>query len=216
MDKKERTYWDSKDFQGRPYQMGPQKHRLYALDLLQEKGVKTLLDVGGGTMPIYELIINTPEKWDFIYKGTDYSWAMVETAKEMFPNGKFEVQDMRHLSEPDNSWDCVFIMHALDHTDDYAAVIKEAARVSNKYVCIILWRGFVNQGTNLNPRNTMGKEPGEEPWEDTYLQEYSREVLEEEFKKNNLTVEHEADGETINSDQSKYNWLVLLRKDEKA
>ena len=204
------TFWDS--FEG-AYQMGAQKHRVYMLDLLEERGIKTLLDVGGGTMPIFELIINADDKWNFIYKGTDYSFAMVDTAKEMFPHGKFEVQDARNLNEKDNSWDCVLLMHALDHIDDYQSVIREAARVTKKYVCIILWRGFVQQGTNLNNKNMMGKEEGEEPWEDTHLQEYSREVLEEEFRKNNLVIEHEASGEEINSDHSKYNWLVLLKKE---
>lgn len=208
-----RTYWDTFTTS---YQMGEQKHRVYMLDLLKQKGVSSLLDVGGGTMPIYDLIINNSEgRWDNIhnYKGTDYSYAMVDIAKEMFPYGKFEVEDARALKEADNSWDCVLLMHALDHLDDYKAAIREAARVSKKYVCIILWRPFVQEGTNLNDRNMMGKQEGEKPWEDTYLQEYSREVLEEEFKKNNLTVEHVADGEEINSDQSHYNWLILLRKD---
>lgn len=206
------TFWDS--FEG-AYQMGEQKHRAYMLDLLKEKGVETLLDIGMGTAPIYDLIVNNPDgRWDNIkkYKGTDYSYAMVDVAKEMFPHGNFEVQDARSLKEQDNSWDCVLLMHALDHLDDYQSAIREAARVANKYVCIILWRGFVGEGTNLNPRNMYGKEEGEEPWQDTFLQEYSRDVLQAEFDKNKLTVELEVQGEEINSDQSKYNWLVLLRK----
>lgn len=198
--------------------MGLQKHREYMLDLLKEKGVASLLDVGGGTMPIFQLITETMKdgegRWDNIkkYKGTDYSFAMVDVAKEMYPFGDFEVQDARALKEEDNSWDCVLLMHALDHLDDYEAAIKEAARVSRKYVCIILWRGFVGEGTRLNDRNTMGKEEGEAPWEDTYLHEYSRQSLDEAFEKARLTVDHIAEGEEINSDSSKYNWLALLRK----
>lgn len=206
-----RTYWDT--FEG-SYQMGGQRHRLYMLDLLRAKGVETLLDVGMGTAPIYDLIVNSEEnRWDNIrdYKGTDYSWAMVDVAKEMFPHGKFEVQDARKLDEKDNSWDCVLLMHALDHLDNYQAAIKEATRVAKKYVCIILWRPFVAEGTNLNPRNMYGKEEGEKPWEDTFLQEYSKQVLEEEFAKNNLTIDHIAEGEAINSDQSHYNFLYLLK-----
>lgn len=212
MNKIKRTYWDTFESS---YQMGSQKHRVYMLDLLREKDVGTLLDVGGGTMPIYDLIVNNEEgRWDNIhdYKGTDYSWAMVDIAKEAFPYGNFEVQDARKLDEKDNSWDCVLLMHSLDHLDDYQAAIREAARVAKKYVCIILWRGFVNEGTNLNPRNMYGKQEGEEPWKDTYLQEYSREVLEEEFRKNNLTIDHIAEGEAINSDSSKYNFLYMLKK----
>ncbi len=215
------SYWESKDFES-PYQMGAQKHRVYMLDLLKEKGIYSLLDVGCGTGPIYELIKTTTEpttdditlfkKWNFKYKGTDYSRTMIETCRNLFPEGDWAVEDARKLSEESSSWDCVLLMHSLDHLDDYQAAISEAARVAKKYVCIILWRGFVGEGTHLNDRNSMGKEPGEEPWKDTYLQEYSRKSLEDEFKKNNLVIEEEADGEKLNGDYSHYNWLVLLKK----
>jgi len=188
--------------------MGPQKHRIYLLDLLKKKAVNSILDVGCGTGPIYEL----NKDYGFTYKGTDYSWAMIDTAKEQFPFGVFEVQDARHLDEPDNTWDCVLLLHALDHLDDYKAAIKEAARVSRKYVCIVLWRSFVAEGTNLNDRNMMGKKEGEQPWEDTHLQEYSKEALEEAFKEAGLIIEETAEGEALNSDSSHYNFLYLCKK----
>ncbi len=215
-----KSFWDS--FEGR-YQMGEQKHRTYMLDLLKEKGVNSLLDDGCGTAPIYEMIKDTNietqdglavmPRWSFKYKGTDYSPAMVEICKQEFPEGDFEVEDARNLTEEDSTWDCVLLMHAIDHLDDYKAAIKEAARVSKKYVCIILWRGFVAEGTNLNDRNTMGKEEGEAPWQDTYLQEYSKESLDEAFKEAGLVIEQTAEGEALNSDHSHYNFLYLLRKE---
>ena len=205
---KPKNFWDS--FEGR-YQMGEQKHRMYLLNLLKDKGVKTLLDDGCGTAPIYEIIKDHPDL-GFEYKGTDYSEGMIEICKREFPEGNFEVQDARKLTEKDNSWDCVLLMHALDHLDDYQSAISEAARVASKYVCIVLWRGFIAEGTNLNDRNMMNKNEGEEPWEDTHLQEYSRDTLQTEFKKNKLKVVHTATGETINSDASKYNFLFLLKK----
>ena len=216
-----RSYWDTEDF-GKSYQHGKQKHREYLLDLLKEKGVYSLLDSGCGTGPIYELItkemIPTAEmatevqRWRFKYKGTDYSWRMIDTARKSFPEGKFEVQDARKMTEEDGSWDCVLLMHCLDHLNDYKAAIKEAARVSKKYVCIVLWRGFVNEGTHLNDRNMMGKKEGEAPFEDTYLQEYSKESLDEAFKEAGLAVEEVAEGEKINGDASKYNFLYFLKK----
>lgn len=201
-----RTYWDS--FVS-PYQMGAQKHRLYMMETLADYDIESLLDVGCGTGPIYE--INRDYGFDFKYKGTDYSPAMIEIAKREFPEGDFEVQDARYLSEPDNSWDCVLLLHCLDHLDDYKSAIKEAARVAKKYVCIVLWRSFVAEGTNLNDRNMMGKKEGEEPWEDTHLQEYSKQALEKAFKEANLEIEETAEGEQLNSDQSHYNFMYLLR-----
>lgn len=217
---KRRTYWDTFET---PYQMGPQTHRLYLLNKLKEVGVKSILDVGCGTGPIYQIIRDTTieiidealsvfPKYDFKYKGTDYSPAMIEIAKEQFPEAEFEVEDARALVEPHDTWDCVLLMHCLDHLDDYKAAINEAARVTKKYVCIVLWRGFVNEGTHLNDRNMMGKQEGEKPWEDTYLHEYSRESLEEAFKEANLKVVHTAEGEALNGDGSHYNFLFLLEK----
>lgn len=214
-----KTFWESPDFE-QPYQMGNMPHREYLLDLLKEKGVKSLFDVGCGTGPIYQLIdetriptedgFTTTCRWCFKYKGTDYSRTMIETCKRDFPKGNFEVQDARKLSEISDSWDCVLLMHALDHLDDYQSAINEAARVSKKYVCIILWRGFEqNEATHLNNKNTYGKEEGEEPWEDTHLQEYSKPALEEAFKKAGLKVVHEKE---IGGDYSKYNYLILLHK----
>jgi len=210
MDFKPRTYWEHSDFE-KTYQMGAQKHRIFLMDLLKEKGVKSFLDVGCGTGPLYQMIKDSDGRWNFKYKGTDYSRTMVDTAKREFPEADWEVQDARDLKEGDSSWDAVVIMHCLDHLDDYDKAIEEAARVAKKYVLIVLWRGFVGEYTHLNDRNMYGKEEGEEPWEDTYLQEYSRDALFDSFKKHNLNLVKEIFGEEI-SDPGKYNYLVLLKK----
>lgn len=200
---KERTFWDT--FHSL-YQHGPNKHRLYLLKKMKELGCESFLDVGCGTGPLYEL-----NKDELKYKGTDYSWAMIEQAKKHFPDGDFEVQDARKMTEKDNSWDCVVSMHCLDHLDDHRSAIKELARVAKKYVIIVLWRGFVGQD-RINDRNMMNKSEGEKPWEDTYLHEYSKEDLVREFAINKLKVIEEVSGDEIN-DPGKYNWLVVLEKE---
>lgn len=208
-----RTYWDTFNTS---YQMGEQKHRIYMLDLLKEKGVKSLLDVGCGTGPIWEIIKNHREKYDFSYLGTDYSQGMIEVCKKSFPEIFWKQEDARHLDEENNSWDCVLLMHSLDHLDDYKSAIKEAARVAQRYVCIILWRPLSDgDSNNLNDKNMYGKSEGDAPWEDTHLQDYSRKLLEEEFAKNGLAIEKTAQGDEVNSDHSHYNFLYLLRKDIK-
>jgi ubiquinone/menaquinone biosynthesis C-methylase UbiE len=179
------------------------------------KGVSTILDVGCGTGPIAELIWNNYE-WDrhFVYKGTDYSPAMIEVCHNTWPTKKeaFEVQDARNLKEKNDSWECVLLMHCLDHLDDYKAAISEAARVSSKYVLIVLWRPFLAKGENLNSVNTMGKVDGEKPWEDTHLHEYSKELLEDEFRRNNLGIELEEGGNIINDATNNFNYIWLLWK----
>ncbi len=180
------------------------------LDRLKEKGVKSILDVGCGTGPLYEIIRNM--KYPFFYKGTDYSKHFIECAKTLFPDTHFEEEDMRSLTEKDHSWDCVVMLHSLDHVKEYDQVIKEAARVAQRYVCIVLWRAFAPE-VHINDRNMICKEPGDDPWEDTYLMQYSKEALETEFKKNGLIIDEVAEGEVLNSDHSKYNFMYLLRKE---
>lgn len=214
MDKIERTYWDYSDF-SQPYQMGPEIHRLYILDKLKELKVTTLLDVGCGTGPIYDLLVNfdTEGRWNNIirYKGIDYSWRMIETAKRILPYGDFKVGDARRIVEPDNCWDGVLLMHSLDHLDNYPAAIAEAVRVSKKYIIICLWRSFVNEGTNLNDRNMYSKKEGEEPWEDTHLQDYSKDALIKEFDKYGLIDVDFNDGEEVN-EKGEHNIVWILKK----
>lgn len=204
---KPKTFWDT--FES-PYQMGDQRHRLYVLDQLNDLGIKNILDVGCGTGPVYDIIQR--HEYPFFYMGVDYSPAMIEIAEREFPEAKWEVQDARDLKELTNSWNCVLLLHCLDHLNDYEAAIAEAARVSNKYVAIVLWRPFVTGSENrLNDRNMYGKQEGENPWEDTYLHEYSEERLQETFKKNNLKVIHVNNGAQVN-DPGKYNWVCILQK----
>lgn len=205
-ERREVSFWDS--FHSL-YQMGPAKHRTYLLERMRQLGIESFLDVGCGTGPLYQLngLLERP----FWYKGTDYSWAMIEQCHKHFPGGNFEVQDARKLKEKDNSWDGVVLMHCLDHLDDYKAAINEATRVAKKYVVIILWRDFVGEYTHLNNKNRMNKNEGEPDWEDTYLQEYSKEALYDAFKEAKLKVIEETSGEVIN-DPGKYNFIFWLEK----
>lgn len=207
--KQPKTFWDTFDSL---YQHGPAKHRTYLLDKMDELGVSGFLDVGCGTGPLYEL--NRNRENPFMYKGVDYSWAMIEQAQKHFPEGSFEVQDARKLKESDSAWDAVVLMHCLDHLDDYRAAIREATRVSRKYVIIILWRPFTSTD-NLNSVNTMHKDPGEDPWDDTHLHEYNKDDLAREFRENNLEVLRVYDRAIIN-EEGKYNWMVVLERKNEA
>lgn len=199
------TYWDN--FKSL-YQHGEQKHRMYLMQLLNELKIVSLLDVGCGTGPIGEIIIK--HAYPIKYKGIDYSSSMIKVAKDNFPTLEWETGDMRKLNEKDNSWECVLLMHSLDHTNDYKSAIAEATRVSSKYVCIVLWRSLLEDGSHLNSVNKMDR-TDDKSWDDTHLQEYSMQILEKEFKKNKLNLETVINDSRINEDRV-YNTLFLLKK----
>lgn len=200
---KPRTYWDT--FNG-AYQMGRMTHRMFLLNKFIELGDKRFLDVGCGTGPLYEIIKD--DNLGLEYKGVDYSYAMIDVCRNLFPEGNFEVGDARDLQEEDNHWDAVVLMHSLDHLDDYQSAIKEACRVAKNHVFLILWRSLLEKGTHLNSINTMGRD---DPWEDTHLQEYSREVLVDEFSKNGFKVLEEVADDRVN-EPGRHNYLFIFGK----
>lgn len=209
-----KNYWDFLVEDKSLYQMGAQSHRLFLLDLLKKEKVRSILDVGCGTGPIYELIFNSDfeGRWDFKkYKGTDYSEGMIESCRYNFPKGDFEVQDARRLKEANDSWDCVLLMHCLDHLDDYESAINEAARVAKKYVLIVLWRGLsASDENNLNDKSSYGRDDGG-LWEDTHLQDYSESKLKQAFREAGLSIIVQTSGEEINK-EGRFNTLFLLEK----
>lgn len=211
MKKNYKTFWDYVAGTGGLYQMGPSLYRTYILDRLIELDVHSILEEGCGTGPIYQLIndIEKYKKWNFKYKGTDFASEMIKVAKKNFPKGNFETQDARKPTEKDDSWECVLLIDTLDHLDNYKEVIAEAARIATKYIVISLWRDFVSEGTNLNDRNMMNKEPGEKPWDDTHLQEYSQKSLIDEFMKHNLKIiEINTSSQVNSSGRARSVWIL--------
>lgn len=184
-----RNYWDKVAEKGL-YQMGPAPHRIAILKKLAHLQCHSFLDIGCGTGPLYQLLMDAP-LGEYLplseYKGVDYSENMIERAKERFPEGDFELQDARILKEDTKSWDGVVLMHCLDHLDDYKRAISEAARVSKKYVIIVLWRPLVKgEANNLNSHNALEREEGTGEWEDTHLQEYTHDNLIDAFQEAKL------------------------------
>lgn len=88
----------------------------------------TILDVACGagflTFPLADL--------GYQVKGVDFSVGTIQTASKRAKerqNPSFEVGDATKLSAPDNSYDCVLLMDCLEHFEQPALAVKEAARV---------------------------------------------------------------------------------------
>ena len=212
-------YWDSIVEDG-PYQMGYRSHRVYLLDLLandKNQTIRSILDVGCGTGPIYGLLkldkSKPDSKWNVIekYKGVDPSQGMIDTARKEFPEAQWEVQDARGLGEEDNSWDCVLLMHSLDYIPEYRLAIFEAARVARKYVCIVLWRTIDYMENAENVINTTIDGDQEHDWNLAHLQQFSWDKLTEAFKDANLRLVKKEDGKIVN-EEGTTNTVILLEK----
>ncbi len=70
------------------------------------------------------------------YTGIDYSAAMIARARAQYPAVQFEVADATRLPYADARFDIAFNGVSLMHIVDYAAAIREMARVASRY-CIL-------------------------------------------------------------------------------
>src|SRR5260221_2072178 len=198
------SYWDTVVEGNRLYQMGAYSHRIFLLDLLKEHGVKSILDVGCGTGPIWELIKNektktvdftmslqeekTSSTYTFAYKGVDPAASMIRTTKHHFPEVTWEVQDARDLKEADNSWDCVLMMHSLDYVYEYEKAISETARVAKRFVLIVLWQTIDYREGAENKLNNSVDGNKENDWSLAHLQHFAWGPLAKAFTHNDIFV----------------------------
>ena len=68
--------------------------------------------------------------------GVDYAQARVERAITRVPRGHFSVQTAHHLAFADRQFDLVSLVETLEHLEEPERVLREAARVTRRYVVI--------------------------------------------------------------------------------
>ncbi|MGH2613351.1 MAG: methyltransferase domain-containing protein [Rhabdochlamydiaceae bacterium] len=209
-----KDYWSTVVEGNKLYQMGPQSHRTYALKLLAKKGVRSLLDVGCGTAPIYEILMNAPlQKYLPIseYKGVDPSADMIEVCKSYFPEGNFEQQNAILLREEAASWDALLYMHSFDYIYFYKTAIEEMYRVAKNYVCLIFWQSLNPMYHADHKLNNSINGIEEVDWDTARLQYFAWPKLKDELKEVGFKVIFYEDGEIINK-EGHHNTLILLEK----
>lgn len=94
----------------------------------------SVLEVGCGNgyySEVFERLLAKP----FTYTGIDYSEAMIESARRLYPARNFQAGDATSLQFSDNAFDVVFNGVSLMHIMDYRKAIAEASRVASR-ACI--------------------------------------------------------------------------------
>ncbi len=93
------------------------------------------------------------------YLGMDYAPTAIKLSCERFPDTPFMVGDARRdlAAFKDNEYDIVVMRHFLENQEDWRTVVKEAFRVANKKVIIVMRRPFINDPSKLleSPNDTF-------------------------------------------------------------
>jgi ubiquinone/menaquinone biosynthesis C-methylase UbiE len=113
---------------------------------------KTIIDAACATGYYSEVIERVLP--DASYLGSDYSSAMVDTARLHYPRRHFEIQDATKLSFADRAFDCVLLSGALEHIPEYGTAISEICRAASKFV--VLHRLPTVRGGEI--RHTVGSQ----------------------------------------------------------
>ena len=95
----------------------------------------SLIEIGCGS-GYYSEVLATLLPGGVTYTGIDYSAAMIDHARGQYPALQFEVGDATRLPYLDGRFDIAFNGVSLMHIVDYAAAVREMARVASRY-CIL-------------------------------------------------------------------------------
>jgi ubiquinone/menaquinone biosynthesis C-methylase UbiE len=98
----------------------------------------SLLDAGCGTGLMYgELVPDIVATEN--YTGVDIASPMLDIARNDFPEGRFHLDDLYHLSYADDSFDAVICFEVLGHLPEIKTPISEMIRVARKLVVFSVW-----------------------------------------------------------------------------
>ncbi|MES2096950.1 MAG: class I SAM-dependent methyltransferase [Pseudomonadota bacterium] len=93
----------------------------------------TLLEVGCGG-GYHSAVLEALATCQPVYTGSDFSSAMVESARRRFPGVRFEVADATKLPYTNGAFDIVLEGVSLMHIPDWRQAIAEIARVARSHV----------------------------------------------------------------------------------
>lgn len=107
--------------------------RDYYLDIVKDG--QSFLDLGCGFGETYSLF--RQNGIDIDYTGIDLIPVFIDTARERYPEARFEMGRIQEIPYPDNSFDVASARCVLEHLPDPAPAIEEMARVAG--MVVIVW-----------------------------------------------------------------------------
>lgn len=108
-------------------------HRRMIRNILQDRSVRSVLDVGCGEGSLVRELF--AEKKNIQLTGTDLSPVAVELAQKKNPDVQFRVLDVTRETLPE-TFDLVMCTEVLEHIEDDAAAVKNLALMSKRYLLI--------------------------------------------------------------------------------
>ncbi len=120
----------------------------YLIPLIDDKKNVKIADIGSGPFSIIGRFL---EGIDIeIYSSDKQNFADFWTKHKIIPKFPIDYQDMEKLTYPDNYFDIVCCLNALDHTKDALAATKEMIRICKP-------KGWIYVKCNLDQLDTGGK-----------------------------------------------------------
>jgi ubiquinone/menaquinone biosynthesis C-methylase UbiE len=107
----------------------------------------SVLEVGCGN-GYYSEVLKFLTKGGFSYHGVDFSDAMLESARNKYPDRHFSHADACNLGFADNSFNVVWSGTVLMHVPDFESAVKETVRVSNRW-CVFHSTPLVSSGKTV-------------------------------------------------------------------
>lgn len=103
--------------------------------LIASTGPSSVLDAGCGEGFVIQYLVRRDQTLQVT--GVDLHPEAIQYAKKYVgASVTFQVEDLRSLSFPDNSFDTVVCSQVLEHLDDAESALAELKRVARKYVVI--------------------------------------------------------------------------------
>lgn len=106
--------------------------RIWLLDIIPDK--ESILDIGCGPGQVSEVFRQAGRENDYL--GVDNDPSIIEYARSLFPQAKFECHDANFLPYENNSFDSCILFTAVEAMPDFRKPIEEAARIARKRVII--------------------------------------------------------------------------------